>query len=227
MLAIKDFIGAKQMKLSRCILIWGLFSVAVSATAQTTNDKGNLTYRGQIAATTCLLQATDNNGNSSLGGVTQIFGNINNTTASAVPVGSPIAIISTNFALKDASGTANCDLGVGGKWDISMLIDTNTYTVTNGDYFGNDVVFPQSQTLNQNIVILFNTQITGLAGTNIKLFPSKVSPAYGILMSGSTTLPAMSNTDTIKLNTQLFRKLNTAVLPGTFSMTIPLMLVYK
>jgi len=211
----------------------GFVSAIAHAATAAVPDIGELSVRGSISTSTCLLQSTNaSSGKTSSGPTVVSYGNIplseTNPGNSAWFVGNPARPITVSFSLKDANGSSPCNLS-GGKWDISMNINlsTSTYRISNASYFGNDVIEFFAGT---NIALLMSSTINGNTnGHNLKLHPANVSSTWGILMAG-TNAPILDNTDSVALTMALFRNCTNGdctIFPGGFGLTIPLTVVYK
>jgi hypothetical protein len=200
--------------------------VGGQAHAQVLNEKGSIDIRSYIFTSTCALSLDSTASTTSTAAKKTLeLGTFSLATASAVAAGKQIGKgTSVVLSLKESDGKAGCAALTVGKWDVSIDLPASAYNTTN---------LTDNHTLNNLTITL---PLTGAAvrltkatngGSATPALIGNKAGAFGHMLSGSTTVPALSATDTVTLTAEFFR-LNTGTLAvGEFTANVPLTVVYR
>ena len=200
--------------------------VGGQAFAQANNEKGSIDIRSYIFTSTCALNLDSTASTTSTAAKKTLeLGTFSLATASAVAAGSQIGKgASVVLSLKESDGKAGCAALTIGKWDVSIDLPASAYNTTNltGNHTLNNAT--TSGALTGAAVRL--TRATNGGSASPALIGNKAG-AFGYMLSGSTTNPALAGTDTVTLTAEFFR-LNTGTLAvGEYTANVPLTVVYR
>jgi hypothetical protein len=128
------------------------------------------------------------------------------------------------LSLKSANGTS-CTLPGTTKWDIGVDLPSTAWSTS---LVANNTVLLNTHPVTNAATNVFARvmKAVGTGASSTLLFNNKVA-GYGHLLSGSTTGPNLSVTETVTLTAELFRGATGTVTAGEYTASIPLLVWYK
>ena len=184
-------------------------------------DSANINFSGQISSTTCTLNMNDATGSVNGGTKTVNLGTVSSSSAGTGAAGDGFsALKDVVFSLKDADGVTACTLGAGNTaWDIVLSL-SNSQIVT----IGSNTYLRNSLTTNATDALVGVLGGIGTQGTTPLTLEGNLGLG-GTRISGTST--GATTDKSLALSVKFVRASTSAPSPGTYSATIPLLVIYK
>jgi len=201
--------------------------VGGQAFAQVNTEQGSIDVGAKLITATCVLNLDSTASTTATAAKKTLdLGTFSIANASSLAASTQLGKgVSVVLSLKESNGTtAGCAAISTGKWDVSIDLPASAYNTTN--LTGNHTLTNATTVGALTGAAVRLTKATNGGASSEALIGNKVG-AFGYMLSGSTTVPALAGTDTVTVTAELYRLTTGTLAVGEYTASVPLTVVYR